>query len=246
MDLHLGAPVTKPSSRAGQVTVEQALVQLRRRHIGDHGPGGGHLGAVGKPDAGRYAVANEDPLDVAAGLASAAAVADQPHQRVDQACAPAPRDRHSPLLDRDGDHLSHEPRRRCVRAEPRVEHPGSEQSMRALRREGAGEPVAARAEHVSRELDQAAAPEPAVGLQAECEAVFRPELGPEHREGKVGVREEGVEQAPPRIAVTLGMPVELLGVRVGAAEQEGGLAVRIERSRRKFRVQPACRGACQR
>src|SRR5206468_9284378 len=60
---------------------------------------------------------------------------------------------------------------------------------------------------------------------------LRPELGPEDAEGQIGIREEAVEHLPPGVAVACGVPVELLRVRVRAPEQEGRLAVRIERRR---------------
>ena len=110
-----------------------------------------------------------------------------------------------------------------------MQHPGGEQPVSPLGREGGGQPVAARSEHVPRELDESAASEPAVGLQPEREPVARPEFGPEHAEGEIGIRNEAVEHPPPGSPVARDMTVELLRVRVRAAEQKRRIAVRIER-----------------
>ena len=241
MDLHLGAAVPELPAALGdrrrRLTFEQAPVELRRRHVRDHGAAGRDGFAAGEPDADRLAVAYENALDVPARFANPPVVADQLHERIGQPRAAAARDRHPALLNRHGDHLRHEPRQRRVWPEPRVQHPRREQPVRALGGEGGRKPVAARRQRVPRELCKPAATEPAVGLHPEREPVLRPELGPEDAEGQIGIREEAVEHLPPGVAVACGVPVELLRVRVRAPEQEGRLAVGIERRRRVVGVQ---------
>ena len=65
---------------------------------------------------------------------SAAVVADQPHERVDEAGAAAARDRHAALLHRDRDHLRHEAGRRRVRAEARCAAPTARAGRARARR----------------------------------------------------------------------------------------------------------------
>ena len=137
------------------------------------------------------------PLDVLPRLADAAPVANQLHQRVRELRAPAARDRHAAFLHRHRDHLRHEPRRRRIRPEPRVQDPRRQDGVRALRRERRFEPVAARLQKLRRERGETNAAEPAERLRAEREARPRPELGAEHAEGEVGVREEPLEHPGP-------------------------------------------------
>src|SRR6185437_16555458 len=73
VDLHLRAPVAEGRRR---LAFEQPSVELRRRHVGDHGFSGGHGLAVDKPDTGRFAASYENALNIAAGLAGAAVIAD--------------------------------------------------------------------------------------------------------------------------------------------------------------------------
>ena len=75
-----------------------------------------------------------------------------------------------------------------------------------------------------------AAAEPPDGLRAEREPGTRPELGAEHAEREVGVREEALEHAVP-------LRPELAGVAVGVAQQERRLAVREGGRRRQLGVQ---------
>ena len=90
--------------------------------------------------------------------------------------------------------------------------------MGLLGRKRAGQPVPARGEHVPGELDEPTASEAPVGLQRQGEPVPRPELRPEDAECQVRIRQKAVEQAPPGGAVTRGVSVELLRVRVRAPE----------------------------
>ena len=174
--------------------------------------------AVGEAHALAPARRARAPLDVAAGLAGAAVILDQAHERLHEPRAAAARNRHPALLHRDADHLGHEPRGGRVGAEAGVQHPGREQSVRAIRGEGVGQPVATRGQHVAGELDRASAAEPPVGLRREPEPVARPELRAEHAEREVGVRQERLDGAAPLFA-------QLGDVGLGRAEQEGRLAV---------------------
>ena len=167
----------------------------------------------------------------------AAVRADQRDERVGELRAAAARDRHAALLHRDRDHLRHVAGRGGVGPETRVQHPGREQAVRAFRDERRLEPVARRDEQAARELRGARATEPPHGLRTQRRAVPRPELGAEHTEREVGVREELREQCVPGSAVAGVVPVELGGVRLGGAEQEGALAVRVQRRRRQLGVQ---------
>ena len=78
-----------------------------------------------EPDSARGAPRHEDTLDVAARLAGAAVIVDQPDERVDEPRAAAARNRHPTRLDRERDHPRHEAGRGGVRAEARVQHPGA-------------------------------------------------------------------------------------------------------------------------
>ena len=233
VDLHLGAPVAESLAAlgnvCGQVAVEQPPVELGRRHVGDHGSRRRNDLAVSEPDTARLAPADDDLIDIPARLADAAVLADQRHERVDELRAAAAGDRHPAFLDRDRDHLRHEPGGRGVGAEPGVEHPWGEQPVGAPGGEVVGQPVAARGEDVAGELDQAAGAEPAEGLDPEPEALAGPELGAEDAECEIGRREKAVENPTPGIAVSLGVAVELGRVRIGVAEQERRLAVGVER-----------------
>ena len=158
VDLHLGAAVAEaPAALGGRPAdhaVEQPSVQLRRRHVRDHRARRADLLAAGEPHACRAALAHEHALDVAPGLAGAAVILDQPHERVHEPRAAAARDRHAALLDREADHLRHEPGGGRVGPEPGVQHPRREQPVRPLGRERLGQPVAAGGEHVAGELDR--------------------------------------------------------------------------------------------
>ena len=198
-----------PSGRSGSAcrlrrrgsarVAEQPAVELGRRHVRDHGAVGRDRLAVGRADTGRPAVRDQDRLDLRPGLAVAAVVADQRDERLGELRAAAARHRHPALLDRDRDHLGHEARRRRVGAEARVEHPRREQAVGAL---------ATRTSSVSqsrRETSMFPAnsasprrPSRRSALRAERGAGARPELGPEHAEGEVGVRHEAVERPPAR------------------------------------------------
>ena len=71
-------------------------------------------------------------IDVPPGLQLAAMIADELCQRLHEACAPAARDGHPSELDRDRDHLRHEPRRCSIGTEAGVKHPRGEQPVCAL------------------------------------------------------------------------------------------------------------------
>ena len=85
--------------------------------------------AVRRPSRGRSTTIRSTSRPVSQ---RAARVADDPGQRLDELDAAAARHRHSAELDRDADHLRHEPRRRRVGAETRVQHPRREQAAGAL------------------------------------------------------------------------------------------------------------------
>ena len=157
-------------------------------------------------------------------------IADQPDERVGELRAAAAGHRHAALLDGDGDHLRHEPRRRRVGAEARVQDPRREQAVRALRRERRLEPVAARLQQLAGERGKARAAQPAQRLRAEAEPGGGPELRAEDPEGEVGVREEAREHARP-------LRAELACVPLGVAEEERGLAVREGGRRGQVRVE---------
>ena len=184
------------------MAVDQAAVELGRRDVRDHRARSRDLLAAGEADTGRLPVAYQHALDVAAGLAGAAVILDQPHECVHKPSAAPARDRHPALLHSDPDHLGHEARGRRVGPEAGVEHPRRKQAVRPLGGEGLGEPVAAGDEHVAGELDRALPPEPPQALQPEAEPVPRPQLRAEHAEGEVGGREERLDarRATPRPA----------------------------------------------
>ena len=114
---------------------------------------------------------------------------------------------------------------------------GSEQAVHALRPERPLEPVAAGEEEVAGERGEPVTPDPPQRLEAEREPCASPQLGAEHAEREVGVREELGEHVAPRLAVAAPVPLELLGVAVGAAEQERCLAVGEGRGGRVLGVQ---------
>ena len=96
MNLHLGAavaePRARPRDRSRHVTVgEQPLVELRRRHVREHRAIGEDRLPVGELDPDGLPALHEHALDVAAGLAHAALIADQAHERVDEARTAAAR-----------------------------------------------------------------------------------------------------------------------------------------------------------
>jgi hypothetical protein len=64
-----------------------------------------------------------------------------------------------------------------------------------------------------------------------------PQLGPEHAEGQVRVREELCEERVPRSAVARVVAVELGRIRLGGPQQERALAVGVQRARRQLGVQ---------
>ena len=212
------------------MALDQAAVELGRRDVGDHRARSRDLLAAGEADTGRLPVAYQHALDVAAGLAGAAVVLDQPHECIDEPSAAPARDRHPAFLNGDPDHLSHEARGSRVRPEPGVEHPRREQAACAFGDERLGQPVTAGDEHVARELDRPLPPEPPQALHPEAETVPRPQLGSEHAEGEVRRREERLDRAAPLLA-------QLGDVRLGRAQEKGRLAVRKERGCRVLRVQ---------
>ena len=222
VDLHLGAAVAEAAAGACRLVLriaQERSVELRRRHVGDHGARRAYLFAARRANARRGAVGGENALHLGVRPALAPLVHDQADERLRQLRAAASGDRHSSFLHGDGDHLRHEPGRRRVGAEAGVEHPRRERPVRTLGGERVGEPVPARDEEVRDELRRPAAPEPAECLQRERGARPRPELGAEQAEGEVGVREEAFEHAVPLLA-------ELSRVALRVAQQEGGLAVR--------------------
>ncbi len=220
MDLHLRPAVPERRRRAA----EQAAVELRRRGVAHDRLARGDRLTAREPDAAR-----EDALDVGAGLAGAALLADVRDERVGELRTAADRDRHPALLHRDGDHLRHVARGGRVGPEPGVQHPGREHAVRPLRGERLLQPVARRDEQLPGELPRAVATEPPHRLPAERGAVTRPEVGAEHAEGEVGVREEPREHPLP-------LRPELGDVCLGAAEQEPALPVRERGRRRHVRV----------
>ena len=79
VDLHLGAAVAEALCQL-LVAVDQAAVELGRRDVGDHRARSRDLLAAGEADTGRLPIAYQHALDVAAGLAGAAVILDQPHE----------------------------------------------------------------------------------------------------------------------------------------------------------------------
>ncbi len=218
VDLHLGAPVAEAARGLDDglrhlCLVEQPLVQLRRRHVGDHRSLGRDDLAAGEPDADRAARAHEHALDVLPGLADTVAVADQAHERLREHRAATARHRHPALLHSHCDHLRHEAGGRRVGAEAGVQHPRREQPVRPLRRERLLEPVAARLEQLAGEDGEAPPSEPPERLRRKPEPGRRPELRAEDAERKVRVRQEALEHAGPFRA-------DLGGVSRRVAEQE--------------------------
>ncbi len=235
MDLHLGAAVAEAARTLGHgrrhlALVEQPLVELRRRHACDDGALRGDEVAACEADAHGSTMPDEHPVDVLPCLADAAAVADQPHERLGELRAAAARDRHAALLHRDRDHLRHEARRRSVGTEACVEHPRREHAVRSFRRERRLEPVAARLHELARKRSEAATPETPERLRAEGQPRSRPELGAEQAESEVCVRKEPLEDARP-------LGPELARVALCVAQQEGRLAVGIHRSRGQIGVE---------
>ena len=205
VDLHLAAAVTEAARALADVRrrvalAEQAAVELRRRHAGEHGAVGDDRLAVREADRRRLPFGDDDPLDLRLGAELAAGLAHDRRQPVDEACAAALRHRHPAQLQRARDHLRHEAGHRLVGPEAGVEHPRREQAVRALVVERVGEPVARGEERVPGELDEAAPAELPVRLAAEREALSRPELGAEHAERDVGSRHELVELPLPGVA----------------------------------------------
>ncbi len=242
VDLHLGASVPEAASTLAQRRRdldlgEQPLVQLRRRHVRDHGATRVDPLTVRQDDPRRAPGPDVDPLDVAPGLAGATVVANQLDERFGELRTAAAGNRHAALLHRHRDHLRHEPRRGGVRAEAGVQHPRSEEPVRALRREHRLQPVPGADEQVSRERGCTDAPQPAHRLHGEPEAGASPQLGAEHAERQVGVREEPVEHLPPRLPVARVVPVELRRICIRSAQQERRLPVRVRRRRGELGVE---------
>ena len=137
VDLHFGATVAKPRRRGGDVGRHRVLaqerpVQLGRRHGGNDRTRRGDDVAVGESHAGCPAVGDENPLDSCLHPNLAAGVEDDPGERVDERDAAADGHGHPAELQRGADHLGHEARRRLIRAEAGVQHPGSEDTARRL------------------------------------------------------------------------------------------------------------------
>src|SRR3954453_10977993 len=113
VDLHLRAAVAEAATKL-RVAVDEPAVELRRRHVRDHGPRRSDLLAVGGAHAHRLPVADDHPLDVAAGFARAPAVLDRAHEPPVEPRPATAWNRHPALLHRDTDHLGHEPEARVV------------------------------------------------------------------------------------------------------------------------------------
>jgi hypothetical protein len=147
VDLHPGPPEPEAPCLILQQTVanalEQAAVELLRRHAREHGPSRLVRLAVDRTHTRRAAAGDEHAVDFAAGLERAAGVADDPGERLDEPDPAAARHRHPPELDSDGDHLRHEAGARCVRAEPSVKDPRREEAVDPLGIERLRQPVAA-------------------------------------------------------------------------------------------------------
>ena len=157
-------------------------------------------------------------------------VLDQAHERLDEPRATPARDRHASFLDGKADDLGHEARAGRIGPEARVQHPGRQHAVRALRGEGRPQPVAARCEHGAGELDQATGAEPPKGSVGELQPVPRPQLRPEHAEGQVSVGPERLDHSAP-------LRPELGLVRLGGAQQKRSFALREECRRRQLGVQ---------
>jgi hypothetical protein len=102
--------------------------------------------------------------------------------------------------------------------------------VRAVGRKRLGEPVAAGGENVADELDRPAAAEPTVRAQAQPHPVARPQLGAQHAERQIGVRQERLDCSTPLLA-------QLGDVGFGRAEQECRLALGRQRRGRVVGVE---------
>ena len=243
VDLHLGAAVPEAASalaerRRDLDLGEEPLVQLRRRHVRDHRAARVDPLAVRQHDAGRAPRPDVDALDVAPGLARAAVVADQLHERrraasrrrrAEPACRPpAPRPRSpapcSPRPHRRGRAPCAAPRERAGRAPAPTRTPSraSRGRPRACRprtpphrRARAGAPP-------SRPSPSPAPPQSSVPSTPNARSAF-------------GKNPASISRhACPSPDV---VPIELHRVRVGGAQQERRLAVGIRRRRRQVGVQ---------
>ena len=232
VDLHLGAAVAEAAFASSSWPSSRPAVELGRRDVRDHRARGRDLLAAGEPHAGRLAVADEHALDVAPGLAGAAVILDQPHERIDEPRAAAARDRHAALLHRDRDHLGHEARRRRVGPEAGVQHPRREQ-RRARRSEAKVCVSQSRLETSTLPVNSTAPWRPSRRY------AFSPRPSPSRDHSSVpstpkarsafGKNDSTRARATPS--------PELGGVRLGRAQQEGRLAVREERRGRAVGVQ---------
>src|SRR6185312_16136111 len=98
-------------------------VELRRCDVADDCSVRTDGVAAYQPYSGRTTRLDEDSLNVTVGLANAAVISDQAHERIDQPRAAAARNRHAARFDRERDHTGHEPRRGGIGTESRVEDP---------------------------------------------------------------------------------------------------------------------------
>ncbi len=184
VDLHLASAVAEPAAppRRRPVAAPGAARTAPAASRSRAPPASPRSPRRRRSDAGRRGPTRRRPARPPARSRTRRPRPDDPGERLDQRDAAAARDRHPPELDRDADHLRHEPRRRRVGPEPGVQHPRREQPPRPLVVERLRSPVAARrSSDVPGELDKAAPAEPAQRPRAEPRAVARPQLGAEQR-----------------------------------------------------------------
>src|SRR6185312_14745179 len=98
-------------------------VELRRCDVADDCSVRTDGVAAYEPYSGRTTRLDDYSLNVTVGLANAAVISNQAHERIDKSRAAATGNRHAAGFDRESDHASHESRRGGIGPESRVEDP---------------------------------------------------------------------------------------------------------------------------
>ena len=138
VDLHLGAAVAESRRCVGDGgrhvrAAEQRAVELGRRHAGDDGARRGRRARRRRGERrSRGRSRRESVARRASRRTSPPASVTIPASASTSRIAAADRHRHAAELERGGDHLRHEARRRLIRAEARVQHPRREDAARRL------------------------------------------------------------------------------------------------------------------
>ena len=217
--------------------IEQPPVELRRCDVADDCTLRTDGVAAYEPYSGRTTRLDENSLNVPAGLANAAVISNQAHERIDEPRAAAAGNRHAAGFDRERDHAGHESRRGGIGPESCVEDPRREEPVRTLRAKCRRQPVPAAQDDLGAELGETSASETAVRLGAEAQSGARPQLGAEHAEDELRLRTDGRDRLSPGLAVACGMTLELRGICVGVRGEERARAVREQRAGRVLGVQ---------